>query len=1637
MLTLLAGLTALATAATGPQTYATTTQNIRAGIVILDSSIASSINKMTGLPTVFGSSAPFALYNLDKATSVKPIGWNIYNPNSPGVVSQTMLTDWTSVEGTGGSNLPTLNAPLAKNNADYWAVYLDNVSDATLANYDLLLVNPVNYAELSSSEREKLEKFVDKGGILWIDTAALADSTTGQDQLNNFPLAFLNRTQGSGPLAWNPFDPLLSTPETITQADLSYILNGSLNFLTNLNTGADGVNPNYYLAGTAEFGLYTPVTTLNGAPTIDVGHIGNGTIVVTSCGLSELLNRSANSYVFGTGGNVVINDSFTAIPPVLQSDGLAAAKMAVNIISLGQDYAQADGGSRKTNSNAVDVTAPVLPRFQAEGQYGGGTTVPVPPAIYKNVIVAVEGNQVVVYDSNPSEDLDQDGNPDDGIPDYSLGSPVDIIWKSKALPEPISAPACASVPNSGVKDPDTGLTATDQVMVIDGQGTLHVWNLFPKNANGELLSNYLPGYHQEMYELGVPSDGYYLGSGTAPNAPTVDQNLVYIADNAGNGTNPEGRVWVADLSIGTWLCENASNGNTAKSTAWYVGGDNGTTLPGYTASPTVGYIPIQDSSGGYDKVLYAPGIIGSNFIPGFDSIWIGAKGETPFATDLSVAGQLEVTTRAGSNGNMPIYMNGVDPALAPKLTLLDANGNPVPLSNIVTGAPAQGSSPGIIDFPINQANYNKANVTGVRVDYTIDWGQGQGQLTQSVERGRLMLPYDQNGVSQSKRILGSLALSDQGTLCFTEGDPTALPINTGAGASWPGGPNGSLWWVKEDQGRGNFRVTGRYSLYPYHNIALSEQAGPTPYHGVLLDSDPLLNLANIPLLYQEMSGWRWDGPPSLRGNQLFATASAVKTYNGATMPVTVTMAFPADPPQITLTTNGLGGGFQLVQPDFDRSNIGYGASVPVSPDTTSTLTSGAYVYDVATGLVTLPNLATVTKGQIMDCLSLSQPVIIRNTGSPDTLVQPETQGNTWSPLQWFTVWPGANTQSGPLVTGQGTLYFAGSSAAPSFLNGVYPPVSQATLSAMDSQISASDTLNTTTYPGILPNTDTITGVTRPWQNQVVQIEASGLPDPHIRMPQAVGVTSFTDWLARLNQTVLGSSANAYGVVGGGSTLAAFGDQGLYGLSRADFVVCDEGRVIRTDSSGNVLYSSSSNINTGPGGGGNVGTVASLVRPTRAYPISSQEMLMVDTGGNRVVKVSNSGLEERSISSFFTDPNYKPSGYQTGESLKLNAPRDVVTWSGFVNPAAAGLNVSNPQPLEYWVYYLIADGGNQRLVEVADRFTVNNGLIGPLVTVSMQDPNQQANGGQPLVSNVPQAGVLVWQSPLTVSGKNYQYNSISRIFVGDGTGIGNGRYVYVAGIGSAQPSRADLGLDSFSSGNPLQQSGTGNGGIIIFDAASANPVQVFNTYSKPDLSGTPIFDPNTGKYDTAGPGSQKAVGTSAMSGLKSVTVRPYILNATTGQSGLSIMFTDATGVYEYNVDPSANTGGNLSSLNWMINSYAYRGMRTSPNVPANVPSTNPAGTNPMGFVPTYARRLDSGEVLIVNSYNGQTWAGSHYAGEVVVLNGTNDAANSANQNGEFAVGKLNLGFITTSLHFYLQTTSNGVRSIVSPIFADRR
>ena len=122
--------------------------------------------------------------------------------------------------------------------------------------------------------------------------------------------------------------------------------------------------------------------------------------------------------------------------------------------------------------------------------------------------------------------------------------------------------------------------------------------------------------------------------------------------------------------------------------------------------------------------------------------------------------------------------------------------------------------------------------------------------------------------------------------------------------------------------------------------------------------------------------------------------------------------------------------------------------------------------------------------------------------------------------------------------------------------------------------------------------------------------------------------------------------------------------------------------------------------------------------------------------------------------------------------------------------------------------------------------------------------------------------------------------------------------------------------------------------------------------------------------------------------------------------------------------------------WMLPNWAFRATRR-----AGFFGGVPTSANPLGFFPTYARRLDNDNIIVVNGFTGKTIdLSTDYTGEVLQLDGRLDPVAGfqapAYPSQGFSLNSVNLGFGTRSIRLRYGPVE-GSRGLFLPVFADRR
>lgn len=430
-------------------TYDTSARRtVNAGILLLD----STTDTTSAASTARGPSNkdPYLFHVLNQRIDIRPFGWNIVNPLAPRTVTQAIQARWfarannTAVYGVGQTITPNM--------APYWEVDLHQTAAQDLSQFDVLFlgIDTDRQAQFSVTDTQKLLRFVDNGGILWIEYVGNGITATQPIDVTKplfFKLQFAGSNAGSSYGTRGPGGnlPLVTTPYNLSNSELNSL-------------GDKGIGDYYCFDGASASnppgsGLLSTVLGNSGQgnkPVIAAGSLGAGGIVVSTVGSANAINETVD-----VSGNISGPDGFNS-GPYCGTNFLGAPTQDLKFLS---DMLASVGGhlNAHQNSHNTGSTPNGIPSasrtWTTSGNIPGGRS---PAVINGNLAYVTTGNTLRAFDLYPAEDLDSDNSPDDGAGyaggnanvDYSKGAPYDQVWQQD-VGDLASAPTVAVDPGSG------------------------------------------------------------------------------------------------------------------------------------------------------------------------------------------------------------------------------------------------------------------------------------------------------------------------------------------------------------------------------------------------------------------------------------------------------------------------------------------------------------------------------------------------------------------------------------------------------------------------------------------------------------------------------------------------------------------------------------------------------------------------------------------------------------------------------------------------------------------------------------------------------------------------------------------------------------------------------------------------------------------------------------------------------------------------------------------------------------------------------------------------------------------------------------------------------------------------------------
>jgi len=340
----------------------------------------------------------------------KPVGWEFTNPAANPAASKSTENYWTA-----GLTLP-------------------GMEEVSLKNFDLILLCVRPGLTLDQFQQRLLASWVEQGGLLWIDNQS--QQSQAQEVVLNLwmepaPLTFRGMSGGpAGKFAADPNHGLLKGIYTLTQQDINLL--GVQEPFDPANPGVvtsslfgilSGIGVGSAATGSPQLLLQEVVRENAGTttwPSIAAGRFGRGAVVATSCGVAQAISAWYESLLGGQRGEL----PEWAIPDI---------KLAYNMIAWAQTWSNQQGDARGQGAQAGDLGAPLSERWRFDRLLTGKSVLsPLSAAVVSGgLILAADGGGLLhAFDMRPERDLDGDGRPDDGLPDFINGTTFDEVWNA-------------------------------------------------------------------------------------------------------------------------------------------------------------------------------------------------------------------------------------------------------------------------------------------------------------------------------------------------------------------------------------------------------------------------------------------------------------------------------------------------------------------------------------------------------------------------------------------------------------------------------------------------------------------------------------------------------------------------------------------------------------------------------------------------------------------------------------------------------------------------------------------------------------------------------------------------------------------------------------------------------------------------------------------------------------------------------------------------------------------------------------------------------------------------------------------------------------------------------------------------------
>ncbi|MCS7064653.1 MAG: hypothetical protein NZL85_00105, partial [Fimbriimonadales bacterium] len=906
----------------------------------------------------------YTFYALDQRTDLKPAGLSFQNPLAP--------------------------AGAGRDQAAYWRVDLDKVSDAQLSRYRILLLSRSNLNGMTMEMREKLRRFVDGGGVLWVDLPA---SGSGGE------LFFPRLTFGAGGGAINFVNlnhPLLRGYYTLTPADIARL-------------GARGRGFGGGIVNVAEPALQ-PVAGVNASQiVIAAGNYGAGRIIVSAAGVAAAINAPLTRSD-GTPPGRIRTPRLEAVPAL-------ELKFAYNLLRWAGSSTGDALNMRRANAVPERYGAPLAVAWKDENtsfSRRDGAAI-----IYGGLLLMMVSGRLVCYDAYPNRDLDGDGRTDDGVRDLEEGKAYDKVWEVQIGGN--TSPPVIVETKKGI-----------QVVVSTGSEVAGYW-LMPRDPNTGVI---LPA-GQRVWQISAPVSASTPALSNHPvPAPIAIENMLIVPATLLVSSRPTAGFYAIDLGEGDnprYIVTDLAN---VLNSQWYQ--PRVSTVGEWLLPPVAGYVPNRAQGSGSDLVIYFGtrrdiSGQGTQTMDGVQAFWLGAKGEQ-LVPQRNPDGRLNGYLHCRITGQARIY-NPDDPTSPLRPRVYELNTQTGSLTEITALCIFNSGSQGRVLFS------GAADNRIYYIDYFIDWAVANNVST--MMRSFLNLPAVASNFAQPPNQL----------MGFTLGSNGVLYIATGTEGDDPSIANGNLIAVQEQWSSSGTRSGGSILLWRWQSHGGYQQrvpvsAGQTQPGLVTVPPATSWREPNIYLFnflsrilnfgHGYMGGsrlgmnFRFIEAPVYANGVVYALGQGLVQIAGIIqLPYLVVLAFDAEPEQFIIDLSAPispNSPITITQRDYARSGPNPSMNMQVSLTYSGENPDPLVKVDYSSGQIRLNGLRQAQAGGTLDllsALSVSQPVHV-SVGLFNALIDPDRDpanpnaklyAGNWDNLLWYAVLIGQEPQGPPVVAG--------------------------------------------------------------------------------------------------------------------------------------------------------------------------------------------------------------------------------------------------------------------------------------------------------------------------------------------------------------------------------------------------------------------------------------------------------------------------------------------------------------------------------------------------------------------------------------------------------------------------------------------